>query len=75
VQPYYLWVDPTWYGQWERAMDRRWKAIFWTAVLVMLGLGALAAASAFIGPLVETFRDDDGPLPWYERALEHVHAI
>jgi hypothetical protein len=56
-------------------MDRRWKAIFWTAVLVMLGLGALAAASAFIGPLVETFRDDDGPLPWYERALEHVHAI
>ena len=71
ANPFYLWVDPTWYSRWRYLKGRRAWAAFWTGVLVVFGIAAAFAATAlfpWVDSLIGT-SDTGGPVPWYERAL------
>ena len=74
VEPFYLWIDPTWYGEWSRQKAAQSRAILRTVVFVVLGMAAggsaltaFPATAAFLGT-----DDHGGPAPWYAGALFSV---
>jgi len=71
AEPFYLWVDPTWYASWLRLKGRQTRAVLLAVVLTVFGVAAAFAATAFFWPAKDVFGTDDigGPVPWYGRAL------
>lgn len=74
AEPFYLWVDPTWYERWSSLKVRRTRAVLLTAGLVVIGMAGAFAATAFFEPTESLFgtSESGGPVPWYDRALFSV---
>ena len=77
AEPFYLWIDPTYYGDWARQDVSQARAVALAVLLVVLGLaGACAAGTSldFFGTQASldffgTQEEGGGHAPWYEGAL------
>jgi predicted RNA-binding Zn-ribbon protein involved in translation (DUF1610 family) len=68
AEPFYLWIDPSYYRDWSEQAARRVRAVALSVVLVMLGLAGACAAGPSLG-LFGTQEEGGGTAPWYEAAL------
>jgi predicted RNA-binding Zn-ribbon protein involved in translation (DUF1610 family) len=71
AEPFYLWVDPTWYQSWLTRRARQSRGVLLAVLAVLLGMAAAGAVAAATGILGAGEEGGQRP-PWYLGALFSV---